>query len=167
MELWRKSANFLLWDDSLKCDLKSTFEEKISIKGNSKIGVFDLHNVFIELFNEEDYNTVRFKRRIEVEGKDMWLTKWTLDWKPEEDVPYAPVWVLLLKLPMNCHKWEYIKQILGPVGTPLSLDTATRGMTRPSMAKVRVEIDLLKLQLDQVWVGLEDENAGLKGLLKR
>lgn len=39
---------------------------------------------------------------------------------------------------------------------------ATKGWTRPSMAKVRVEIDLLKLQLDHVWVGLKNDNTALK-----
>lgn len=68
---------------------------------------------------------------------------------------------------MNCHKWDYIKQILAPVGIPLAIDTATRGRTRPSMAKVRVEIDLLKPQLEQVWVGLEDDNTGLKGFAQK
>lgn len=147
--------------------IRSTFAEKIPLKGNPKIGVYDLHNIFIELYNKEDYNTVRFRRRIEVDGKEMWLTKWTPDWKPEEDASYAPVWVLLPKLPMNCHKWDYIKQILAPVGIPLAIDTATRGRTRPSMAKVRVEIDLLKPQLEQVWVGLEDDNTGLKGFAQK
>ncbi|KAH0666582.1 hypothetical protein KY285_027788 [Solanum tuberosum] len=39
------------------------------------------------------------------------------------------------------------------------MDTATRGRTRPSMAKVRVEIDLLKPQLEFVYVGLTHENS--------
>ncbi|MCD7471347.1 hypothetical protein HAX54_011743 [Datura stramonium] len=36
------------------------------------------------------------------------------------------------------------QQIVGHVGTLLELDTATKTMNRPSMAKVRIEIDLLK-----------------------
>ncbi|XP_070050094.1 uncharacterized protein [Nicotiana tomentosiformis] len=147
--------------------IRSTFAEKIPLKGNAKIGIYDLHNIFIVLYNEEDYNTVRFRRRIEVDGKEMWLTKWTPNWKPKEDAPYAPVWVLLPKLPMNCHKWDYIKQILAPVGILLAIDTTTRGRTRPSMAKVRVKIDLLKPQLEQVWVGLEDDNTGFKGFAQK
>lgn len=74
----------------------------------------------------------------------MWLQKWSLDFKPEEDLPVAPAWALLPGLPYHLHNWHYIKELLSSVGTPLALDAATLGRTRPSMAKIRVEVDLLK-----------------------
>ncbi|XP_019224832.1 PREDICTED: uncharacterized protein LOC109206467 [Nicotiana attenuata] len=102
-----------------------------------------------------------------MEGQYMWLQKWSPDFKPEEDLPIAPVWVLLPGLPFHMHTWQYVKQVVGVVGTPLEMDLATRGRTRPSVAKVRVEIDLLKPQPDSVYVGQVYENAPQKGFVQK
>ncbi|XP_059295378.1 uncharacterized protein LOC132048698 [Lycium ferocissimum] len=100
-------------------------------------------------------------------GQQMWLQKWSPDFKPEEDIPIAPVWVLLPKLPYHLHYWHYIKQIVQSIGTPLELDSATKGRTRPSMAKIRVEIDLLKPLPDAIYVGLIHENSPQTGFMQK
>ncbi|MCD7465766.1 hypothetical protein HAX54_001870 [Datura stramonium] len=58
-------------------------------------------------------------------------------------------------------------EIGSSIGTPLTLDTATNGRTRSNMAKVRVEVNLLKKLPDSIWVGIEDENSPLKGYAKK
>ncbi|XP_060195127.1 uncharacterized protein LOC132624351 [Lycium barbarum] len=104
-----------------------------------------------------------YRRVIEIDGLQMWLQKWSPDFKPEEDLPTALAWVLLPGLPFHLHTWQYLKQIVSHVGIPLTLDVATANKTRPSMAKVRVEMDLRKPQIDQVWIGMEYEDSPLKG----
>ncbi|KAG5631415.1 hypothetical protein H5410_003132, partial [Solanum commersonii] len=47
------------------------------------------------------------------------------------------------------------------------MDIATNGRTRPNIAKIRVEIDLLKPHPKNVWVGLEDEASPLRGILSK
>ncbi|MCD7446829.1 hypothetical protein HAX54_016923 [Datura stramonium] len=37
------------------------------------------------------------------------IKKWTLDFKPEEDIPIAIVWALLPELPFHMYSWEYVK----------------------------------------------------------
>ncbi|KAM3325429.1 hypothetical protein P3S67_000554 [Capsicum chacoense] len=130
--------------------IRSKFKELVTIKGSTKIGVYDNFNVFLDFTNGEEFNAVWFKRVIEIEGQQMWLQKWMRDFKPEEDLPIAPVWVLLPKLPFHMHTWQYIKQIVSSVVTPFEMDQATRSRTRPSMAKVRVEIDMLKPQQESL-----------------
>ncbi|KAH0633900.1 hypothetical protein KY284_036686 [Solanum tuberosum] len=147
--------------------IRSKFKEMVTIKGSTKIGVYDNFNVFLDFTNEEDFNTVWFKRVIEIEEQQMWLQKWTPNFKPEEDLPIAPVWVLLPKLPFHMHTWQYIKQIVSSVGTPLEMDQATKSRTRPSMAKVKVEIDLLKPQPESVYVGLIHENSPQTGFTQK
>ncbi|XP_059294716.1 uncharacterized protein LOC132047729 [Lycium ferocissimum] len=44
---------------------------------------------------------------------------------------------------------------------------ATENRTRPSMAKVRVEVDLNKPKIDSVWIGIEDEDSPLKGFTQK
>ncbi|PHT66545.1 hypothetical protein T459_30970 [Capsicum annuum] len=74
---------------------------------------------------------------------------------------------MLSGLPFHMHSWHYIRQIVSSIGTPLVMDAATISKTRPSMAKVRVELDLLKSHPDSVWVGLEDEDSPLRGFTQK
>lgn len=83
--------------------LTSKFKELISVKGCVKIGVYDMCNVFLDFTNEEDFNSVWYKRVIEIEGQQMWLQKWSPDFKPDEELPMAPVWILLPGLPFHMH----------------------------------------------------------------
>ncbi|MCD7463644.1 hypothetical protein HAX54_050981, partial [Datura stramonium] len=91
------------------------FKELFPVKESAKIGVYDNYNVFLDFTKEVDFNIVWFKRVIEIEGMQMWLQRWSPNFKLDEDIPIAP--------------------IVSSTGTPLTLDTATNGRTRPSMAK--------------------------------
>ncbi|KAH0725204.1 hypothetical protein KY284_001069 [Solanum tuberosum] len=94
-------------------------------------------------------------------------TKVDSDFKLEEDIPIASVWVLPPGLLFHMHSWHYVKKIVSSIGTPLAMDIATNGRTRPSIAKIGVEIDLLKSHLENVWVGLEDEASPLSGYYQK
>nr|XP_016496201.1 PREDICTED: uncharacterized protein LOC107815190 [Nicotiana tabacum] len=97
----------------------------------------------------------------------MWSQKWSSNFKPEEDLPVTPAWVLLSGLPFHMHTWHYVKQILSSVGTPLVLDAATYERTRPSMAKIRVEVNLLKPLAESVFIGQEYEDSPLDGYTQK
>lgn len=146
--------------------IRSLFSELFSLKGSVKIGVYDNFNVFLDFTNDEDF-TIWFKRSVKIDGLQMWLQKWSPDFKLEEDLPIVPVLVLLPQLPFHLHTWYYLRQITREIGTPLEMDTATRSKTRPSMAKVRVEVDLLKPLLTSVWVGDKDEDSPIKGFVQK
>ncbi|KAK4716268.1 hypothetical protein R3W88_014606 [Solanum pinnatisectum] len=116
--------------------IRSNFKEMIYV---TKIGVYDNYNVFLDFTNDDDFNPTRYKCIIDIEGQQMWLQKWSPDFKEKEDFS---------------------------IGTPLEMDLATIGRTRPSMAKVRVEIDLIKPQLDSVYVGLTHKNFPQTGFMQ-
>ncbi|KAH0658164.1 hypothetical protein KY289_026912 [Solanum tuberosum] len=147
--------------------IRSRFSKIFPLKGSVKIGVYDNSNIFLTFTNDEDFNLVLYKRAIELEGFQIWLQKWTPNFKPEEDIPIVPVWVLSPGLPFHMHNWNYGKQIIKEVEKPIKLDKATKTMTRPSMAKARVEIDLLKPLVHNVWVGTEYDNTPLRGFSQK
>ncbi|XP_060182449.1 uncharacterized protein LOC132612132 [Lycium barbarum] len=147
--------------------IRSKFDEKFAMKGTVKIGVFDNFNIFLTFNNEADFNGILYKRVIEIEGFQIWLQKWTPNFKPEEDLPIVPVWVLLPGFPFHMHTWNYTKQIVAAVGMPIEIDMATKTMNRPSMAKIRVEIDLMKPLIHNIWIGTEDDNEPLKGYTQK
>lgn len=86
------------------------------------------------------------------------------DFKPEEDLKQQ---VLLPGLSFHMHDWHYIKQLLSSVGTPLALEAATIGRTRPIIAKIRVEVDLLKPLPETIFVGQEYDDSPLKGYTQK
>ncbi|KAH0648160.1 hypothetical protein KY285_033408 [Solanum tuberosum] len=54
-----------------------------------------------------------------------------------------------------------------PYFPDMEMDSATWGRTRPSMAKVRVEIKLLKTQSKSVRIGFENDNSPLRGYYQK
>ncbi|XP_060188384.1 uncharacterized protein LOC132617405 [Lycium barbarum] len=147
--------------------LRARFAEIITVRGKVTISVYDYRTVFLDFSNEDDFKTVWYRRSIEIDEQVMWLEKWTPEFKPHKDSPVVLVWVLLPGLPFHLHSWNYIKQIVAPIGTPLMMDPATENRTRPSMAKVRVEVNLTETKINSISIGTENENCPRKGFYQK
>ncbi|KAH0672951.1 hypothetical protein KY290_025236 [Solanum tuberosum] len=80
----------------------------------------------------------------------MKIIKWSTKFKPDADNTLAPVWINLPDLKWYFYEWDAICRIVGPIWTPLLLDKTTLAKTRPTTAKVRVEIDLTKPLVNEV-----------------
>lgn len=74
----------------------------------------------------------------------------------DKESSIVPVWISLPRLPIQFFKREALFQIAALIGTPLRLDAATISLKRPSIARVQVEIDLLKPNPTKVWIGMEN-----------
>lgn len=64
----------------------------------------------------------------------------------------VPVWP---RLPIHFLARDAFFAIASTVGMPLRLDAATQLLKRPSMARLQVEIDLLKAKPDKIWIGCD------------
>lgn len=71
----------------------------------------------------------------------------------------APVWVSFPRLPIHFFEKGSLFQIASLVGLPLRLDAATVSLKRPSVARLQVEIDLLKPRPQQVWIGIGESDG--------
>ncbi|XP_009766116.2 uncharacterized protein [Nicotiana sylvestris] len=125
--------------------------QSIPGKGNIKIGAYDMHHVFIDFDNKEDHSEV-IARNYMTFGRDntMVIQKWSASFKPDVDSSFTPVGITLPNLPWQYYEWDALCHILGPVGIPLIMDKATMSKTRPTTAKVRVEINLTKPIVQEV-----------------
>ncbi|KAG5577076.1 hypothetical protein H5410_057210 [Solanum commersonii] len=63
--------------------------------------------------------------------------------KEKEETSIAIAWISFPSLPPNFYGKEAIFSLTAVVGKPLQVDMATRNKTRPSCARVKVEVDLL------------------------
>lgn len=58
------------------------------------------------------------------------------------------------RLPVLFFAKQPLFKIASLIGTPLRLDSATSSLKRPGVARIQVEIDLLKDRTSQVWIGM-------------
>ncbi|KAH0719037.1 hypothetical protein KY290_015709 [Solanum tuberosum] len=76
--------------------IRREFTKIIPGKGNIKIGVYDIHHVFLDFDNIEDYLNVLSRNFIHLGGLNiMKIMKWSATFKPNSDHSLAPVWVNL------------------------------------------------------------------------
>ncbi|KAH0672577.1 hypothetical protein KY290_026629 [Solanum tuberosum] len=90
------------------------------------------------------------------ENHIMKILRWTTDFKPEEEITLAPVWI---NLPWHYYEWDAICRKCKPIGTPLVMDKATNSKTRPATAKVRIEIDLTRPLINEILVEIRNNEG--------
>ncbi|PHU20007.1 hypothetical protein BC332_11158 [Capsicum chinense] len=98
--------------------------------GLVKIAFFDHRHVYIDFSNEVDYNHVLFKEFVDIGESPMKILKWTTDFNPEKEISIVP-------------------------GVEIAPDQANYSKSRGNVAKVKVEIDLLKPKLDPIWLSFK------------
>lgn len=69
--------------------------------------------------------------------------KWDPLFNPKAETTIVVAWISLSSLPPNFFGKETIFSIAAAVGKLLQVDMATTNKTRPSCARVKVEVDLL------------------------
>ncbi|OIS95652.1 hypothetical protein A4A49_17679 [Nicotiana attenuata] len=101
----------------------------------------------------KDYNHILFKEYVDIGEAPMKILEWTTDFRPEEETSIVPVWILIHQLPWHLFRWQVISKLVSDVGVAVGPDQATYSKSRGNIAKIKVEIDLLKPRLDQIWLG--------------
>ncbi|KAH0641879.1 hypothetical protein KY290_033493 [Solanum tuberosum] len=126
------------------------------------VGIKDHKHVFIDVENEEDFKTIYSKNFINLdEENSMKIQKWSTKFKSEAD-SLAPVWINLPNLPWHYYEWATLCRIVSPIGNPIIMDKATLTKTRPTMAKLKVEIDLMKPLVHEVDVVIKNPKGEIE-----
>ncbi|KAH0773825.1 hypothetical protein KY290_010962 [Solanum tuberosum] len=68
---------------------------------------------------------------------------WTIGFNPKEETSRAFVWISFPNLPPELFAKQSLLSIASTVGKPIAIDKATQDKSRPSTARVKVELDLL------------------------
>nr|GMD89666.1 TMV resistance protein N-like [Ipomoea batatas] len=89
------------------------------------------------------------------------------DWCATNDSLIALVWIELPNLPLHLYDFDLISRICGPIGKAFDLDAATYRRSRPSVAKVRLEIDVTKTKFDRIWIEIVNEIGMVRGFWQR
>ncbi|KAH0750080.1 hypothetical protein KY290_029312 [Solanum tuberosum] len=97
----------------------------------------------------------------------MKLLKWTSDFVPEAETTLAPVWINQPDLRWHFFEWDALCRIVAPIGVPIISDKATLSKTRPTTAKIKVEIDITKAQIAEIQIVIKNENGELESIKQR
>jgi len=68
---------------------------------------------------------------------------WTIGFNSKEETSRAFVWISFPNLPPELFAKQSLLSIASAAGKPIAIDKATQDKSRPSTARVKVELDLL------------------------
>ncbi|PKU63149.1 hypothetical protein MA16_Dca022817 [Dendrobium catenatum] len=85
----------------------------------------------------------------------MRLLKWSPDFDVREESPIAPVWIAFPNLRLHFFNSHILFGLASVFGRPLQTDQATASLSRPSVARVLVELDVTKKHPQEIWLGSE------------
>ncbi|XP_027158576.1 uncharacterized protein LOC113760210 [Coffea eugenioides] len=145
-------------------DLRKFFLS-LDLKEAAKVGLLDSRHVVITLGNKADFHRIWARGIWYVYGTPMRVFKWSPAFHVDKEPSVVPVWFKLPKLPLHYFNKECLFQIVNVLGSPLFVDAATMAASRPSVARVCVEIDLLKPLTLRVWIGNGDHEGFWQALI--
>src|SRR4051812_26232640 len=128
---------------------------KLGLSGGYDLGHLDQKHMLIRLQKEDDFNRLWLRDTWYLDGYPMRMFKWSPDFRLEWESPIVPVWISLPNLPLFLFNKSGLFSIGSLLSKPLTLDSATADMSRPSVARVCVEIDLLKTIIPRVRLDCE------------
>lgn len=117
---------------------------KLDLKGNFSVSHLDHKHLLIRLEHEGDFTRLWLKELLYVDSFPMRIFKWSASFRADVESSVVPVWISLPNLPLFMLNKQCLFSIGNLVGQPLTLDLATAELKRPSLAKICVQVDLLK-----------------------
>jgi len=86
--------------------------------------------------------------------------KWEPWFNPEVETTTSLAWISFLGLSPNFFVQESLFTMAKAVGKPLHVDMATKNKSRPSCAKIKVKVDLLRDFPKRINVGVKKDSSG-------
>ncbi|KAL0910027.1 hypothetical protein M5K25_020954 [Dendrobium thyrsiflorum] len=115
----------------------------------------DQRHIAIQLSNDLDYSRIFARRVYYILGCQMRLLKWSPDFDVREESPIVPVWISFPNLRLHFFYNQVLFALALIFGRLLQTDQATFAISRPSVARVLVELDVTKKHRREVWIGSE------------
>ncbi|KAL0923443.1 hypothetical protein M5K25_007500 [Dendrobium thyrsiflorum] len=131
------------------------FFVNLKLSGTFSVGLMDQRHIAIQLSNDLDYSRIFARRVYYILGCQMRLLKWSPDFDVREEPPIVPVWISFPNLRLHFFNHQVLFALASIFGRPLQTDQATLAISRPSVARVLVELDVTKKHPREVWLGSE------------
>ncbi|XP_042450686.1 uncharacterized protein LOC122035343 [Zingiber officinale] len=137
-------------------------QQGVILQAFSKLALASLYNIcflrsgyiFIHLTSGEDMARVWMRGIWFISGVPLCIFKWSPNFSYEVESSVVPVWIQFPDLPIQMFSKCGLFVAASVFGRPLKVDEATVDGSRLSVARVCVEIDLLKPKVDEFWIGI-------------
>lgn len=140
-------------------DTRKAFISQVHLKGKVKIAFFDFQHVYIDFTHEVIYTHIKLKNFVDIMGAPMKILLCSPDFKSEVKTVVVLVWILIHHVPWHLFRWKIESRMVQSIGIAIAPDQATYSKSKGNVAKMKVEINLLKQRMDQLWLSFK----GLKG----
>ncbi|KAL6517057.1 hypothetical protein OROHE_018017 [Orobanche hederae] len=117
---------------------------ELNLVSNFSVSLLEYRHVLLRLSCEEDYTRIFSRQVLYMAGFPMKIFKWTPNFVPQEEAPFAPIWVKLPYLPVHLFDKRSLFTIASAIGKPLRIDAVTTTLSRACTPRICIEIDLSK-----------------------
>ncbi|VFQ90817.1 unnamed protein product [Cuscuta campestris] len=128
--------------------------ERIGFESDFSVSLLDECHILINFESEKDFLRCLLRKYWKINGLSLKVFRWTHDFDPNADSPLILVWIGLEGLPIHLFDSLALFSIGNLLGKPLKTDSATATLSRPSVARICVEIDTSKELPRSVWIHL-------------
>ncbi|KAG5589354.1 hypothetical protein H5410_039868 [Solanum commersonii] len=144
-------------------ELRKLILKQCEMRGECNIGLLSNRHVLIRTSCLEDYVSLLSKPAHYLSHRGwsypMQTLKWDLMFDPRKETSRAITWISFPALPPNFFVKEVVFSLAAAVGKPLQVDLATKNQTRPSCARVKVEVDLFGEFPKRINVGVRKQSG--------
>ncbi|KAL0924030.1 hypothetical protein M5K25_004832 [Dendrobium thyrsiflorum] len=139
-------------------DIIRNFFLNLKLSGSFHVGLLDPRHISIQLSNDLDYSWIFSRRSYYIQGCQMCLLKWTLDFDVRAESPIALVWISFPNLRLHFFNSQVLFGMESIFGRPLQTDQAIASISRPSVARKHPSEIWLGSELNGYFQKIEFEN---------
>ncbi|KAK6919812.1 protein of unknown function DUF4283 [Dillenia turbinata] len=136
------------------------FFATLNLRGTIIVGHLDTRHVLLRFTKEGDFLQIWTPRLWQIFKFPMRTFRWTPYFHVSRESSIVSIWLSLPCLPIYFFDKHSLFSIVNSIGRSLYADSATFVSTRPSVARVCVEVDLFKPIPQRVWVDMIGESSG-------
>lgn len=120
------------------------------------VGLLNPRHIIVKFHGERDLHRFYSCKLWYIGDFPTRIFKWTPDFHANRESSIVPIWFKFPGLPVQFFNSDALSFLASLFDTPLRWDSATASFKRPSVARIQVEIDLLKPLPHRLWVGTGD-----------
>ncbi|KAF8393777.1 hypothetical protein HHK36_019975 [Tetracentron sinense] len=135
-------------------DIKAHMKKSEGLRMGFTVGILDSRHLLFRFSLEDDYLMIWIKVVVYIKGFLFRFFKWTPSFISGVESSIVPIWVCFPNLPLHLFNESALLSIGSIFGKVLKINGATRSISRPSAARISMEIDLRKQNPDRFWLGL-------------
>ncbi|PKA50606.1 hypothetical protein AXF42_Ash013821 [Apostasia shenzhenica] len=133
------------------------FFNSLHLLGNFSLGLYDKKHILIHFSDERDLTRVRLRGSYFVNKNPLRIWKWEVGFRPGQESSLTPVWLSFPGLPVEF--WGSLKSLASIFGNPFQVDRSTLNFSRPSMARILVDLDAKKQYPDEIYISVNGKNG--------